>query len=277
MIYGKLHSQGGRLKEETSENLKSAIARVLKKAGAYKMRVAGANKGFKRALAGCHPHDLMTDCNSVIVFGVYVGTDYCRSIKIGAQTTEDHRIMHIFRDLLQYRVAEFLRERGYKAVVPRGFQSREAHTASLSYKLAAAEAGLGVYGKCGIIVTPEYGPRINFGVILTDAVIEPDRRLTEFDPCQNCRVCVDLCPPKAIKDGFHPPEGYNRQTCIGFVMRLRERLGDRNFLCGSCYDHCPIGKTARRGFVRSRYRTIEDLEPVERGSILSDVLSSVGL
>ena len=31
--------------------------------------------------------------------------------------------------------------------------------------------GLGVYGRQSLIITPEYGPRVNFGVVLTDASI----------------------------------------------------------------------------------------------------------
>ena len=139
-----------------SRNLKNELDRFVRSFGAYKMRVAEVGSSFENAIEGCHPRDIMTNCNSVIVFGIYVGKDYYRSIKIGNKT-KDYRILHLFRDWLQYYVAEFLREKGYNTTVPKGFFNQETLMTRLSYKLAAYEAGLGVYGKCGIIITPEYG------------------------------------------------------------------------------------------------------------------------
>ncbi|MCK4483013.1 hypothetical protein KAU55_07270, partial [Candidatus Bathyarchaeota archaeon] len=178
------------MKKVFERDLKDDLDEFIRDFGAYKIRVVGVDKGFDNVIEGCHPRDIMTDCNSVIVFSVYVGTDYYRSIKIEETITKDYRIMHLFRDWLQYRVAEYLKEKGYRTIVPRRVFREETLTASLSYKLAAYEAGLGVYGKCGIIITPEYGPRVNFGVVLTDAILEPDAKLTKFNPCRECQVCV---------------------------------------------------------------------------------------
>jgi len=248
----------------SSQSLKDELIQFVQSLGAYKLQVAEARTGFDNAIDGCHPRDVMKNCNSVIVFGICVGSDYYRSIKIRNEITANHRIMHVFRDWLQYRVSDYLEEKGYKTMIPLGFYDRESMTASLSYKLAAYEAGVGVYGKCGIIITPEYGPRVNFGVILSDAVLEPDPKLVNFNPCNECRVCFDLCPPKAIREDLGPPKSHDRLKCVNFILRLREKTGGKNFLCGYCYDNCPIGKPTKRGFILSRHKTLMGLGPDKR-------------
>jgi epoxyqueuosine reductase QueG len=96
----------------------------------------------------------MGNCNSVIAFAIYVGPDYYRTLRIENKITGEDRIMHIFRDWLQFKVAEYLLRRGHNTVVPTGYFNREALIPRFPFKLAAYEAGLGVYGRRGIIITP---------------------------------------------------------------------------------------------------------------------------
>jgi len=252
-------------------DLKNGLAQFVKSLGAYDMRIADPG-GFENAVFGCRPHDVWEKCNSVIVFGVYVGFDYYRSIQVENKTLGDHRIMHILRDWIQYKVAGFLQEKGHNAIAPTGLFNREKLIHCLSLKLAAYEAGLGVYGRCGIIITPEYGPRVNFGAVLTDAHIETDEKLANFDPCLNCRLCIDSCPPKAIREKPNPPRGHNRDKCVNFVLKLREKLGDKQFLCGYCYNFCPVGRTDKPGFKLSKYKTLLDLSAQERKHLINEVL-----
>lgn len=249
-------------------DLKSDLEQFVKDLGAYAVRVADP-QGFENALLGCHPKNVLRNCKSVIVFGVYVGLDYYRSIQLENKTIGDNRIMHIFRDWIQYRILEFIQERGHPAVVPTGLFDREKLIHRLSLKLAAHEAGLGVYGRCGIIITPEYGPRANFGAVLTETKLEPDGKLTNFTPCLDCQLCADVCPPKAIRTDCNPPKGHNRDRCVNFVLRLRERTADERFLCGYCYDNCPVGKTDKSGFKLSKYRNLSDLPIQERERLVS--------
>ena len=265
------------MRESGPSDLKNELERFVKGFGAYDMRVADASKGFENAYSGCRPRAVMENCNSVVVFAIYVGPNYYRTLKIENKITGEDRIMHIFRDWLQYKVAEYLREKGYCAVVPTGYFSREKLIPRFPFKLAAYEAGLGVYGRCGIIITPKYGPRVNFGVVLTDASLEPDEKMADFDPCLKCRVCIDLCPPKAIREDVSPPLGHDRDKCIDFVLKLREKARDQHFYCGYCYDSCPVGKTDRPGFGLSRYRNLLDLAVGEREHLIKEVISDLGV
>jgi len=251
-------------------DLKVELERFVRGFGAYDMRVAGASKGFENAVSGCRPKDVMENCNSVVVFAIYVGIDYYRSVKTENKTAGDNRIMSILSDWIQYKVAEYLQEKGYYAVVPTGYFNREKYIPRLSFKLAAYEAGLGVYGRCGIIVTPKYGPRVNLRVVLTDANLETDGRLTDFNPCLKCRLCIDLCPPKAIREDVDPPMGHDRDKCINFILKLREKTHDQHFYCGYCYNFCPVGKTDRPGFRLSRYKNLLDLAAKKREHLIKE-------
>jgi len=255
------------LVEEKRLGLKEGVQRFLKERGAFKTRVANPCAGFEKAIKSCHPFDVMKNAKSVIVFGVYVGSDYYRTVNIEGKTEADDRIGYIYRDWLAYELAEFLKGRGFNALLPLGHFDRQRNIARLSFKLAAHEAGFGVYGKSGLVVTPEYGPRVNIGVVVTEAALEPDEKLM-FDPCASCNVCAIVCPVNAIKRDSKPPVSHDRETCLGFIKRLREETNDPRFFCGYCYDKCPVGKTRKRGFQLSRYRKLADLSSRERSRLI---------
>jgi epoxyqueuosine reductase len=67
-------------------------------------------------------------------------------------------------------------------------------------RLSAAAAGLGELGWSKVFLTPEFGPRQRFCVILTDAELEPDPLVPEGQLCDRCMACVRECPGHAISE-----------------------------------------------------------------------------
>lgn len=65
------------------------------------------------------------------------------------------------------------------------------------FRLAAYMAGLGEIGWSKVFLTPEFGPRQRFVVLLTDAELEPDP-IYEGRICDRCKLCVKNCSGKAI-------------------------------------------------------------------------------
>ncbi len=65
------------------------------------------------------------------------------------------------------------------------------------FRIAAFLAGLGEIGWSKVFLTPEFGPRQRFVILLTDAELDPDP-IYEGKICDRCKLCVKNCPGKAI-------------------------------------------------------------------------------
>jgi epoxyqueuosine reductase QueG len=115
-------------------------------------------------------------------------------------------------------------------------------------KLSASEAGIGVYGRSGLIIHPILGNRLRLGAMMTDAVLEPDGRLEGFEPCENCDLCIRMCPAKAFDPTERYPHSWSRETCTG----KRAEIADRGLYCHNCFAVCPAGKLEDRDLLQVR-------------------------
>jgi epoxyqueuosine reductase len=118
---------------------------------------------------------------------------------------------------------------------------------TLAEKPIAHRAGLGFYGKNGIIITPEYGSFVVLGEIVTDLEIEPDQPLDMS--CGQCTLCMDACPTRAIV----MPHFVDRARCIQYISErrgviptdTRELWRNRLYGCSTCQDICPQNSGVR--------------------------------
>ena len=67
----------------------------------------------------------------------------------------------------------------------------------INFRFAAYMAGLGEIGWSKVLLTPEFGPRVRFAVLLTDAELEPDP-IYEGHICDRCKQCARNCGGHAI-------------------------------------------------------------------------------
>jgi epoxyqueuosine reductase QueG len=248
--------------------MKDELEGFLSKFGVFKLGIADPQQGFEMAKSGCHPRDVMKNCNSVIVFVLHVGLDYYTTLDYCQKGDVESRVLSIYRDWVSLQLANFLKDKGYNAIIPYGFKDEKAQIARLSFKLAAYESGLGVFGRPSILITPEYGPRVNFGVVLTDASIKPDKPLRGFNPCKECDICVRLCPTNGIDKELPPPKGFDRNRCVQFVYWTRQKTRRKIMLCGYCYNNCPVGEISEKTFHLDKWRTLLDLSEKERKRLL---------
>lgn len=143
-------------------------------------------------------------------------------------------------------LTQYIRNLGYRAVA-------SLNDTALSIPLAI-QAGLGQYGRHGLLITPEFGPRVRIAKIFTDlplAFDEPiDFGVTEF--CNICRRCSDGCPVKAIpadepseqRHGISNLKGVkkwtvNAEKCFKFWT-------NQGTDCSICIRICPYNKDFSR-------------------------------
>jgi epoxyqueuosine reductase len=256
------------------ERLKKEVNDFLKNLGAFRVGVADPRSGFSYALKGCHPTDVMSGCRSVIVYALNIGLDYYRDVDFEHNNV---RLGHLYRDSTTLQLITLLRGKGYDATeVPREHADSENMIARMSFKLAAYEAGIGVFGRPSIILTPEFGPRVNLGVVLTNAVMKPNEPLKDFNPCDDCSHCARICPVNAIGDRMPPPSGFDRRKCVSFVDWVKRKTNEKVKLCGRCFNRCPAGKLVHETLRVRKWRTLDDLNVEARKRLVSQFETSEG-
>jgi len=203
-----------------------------------------------------YPQSIFPGARSVIIIGLPVHLPVLRTTP-SIYYHELYRTINTLLDQYTYRLASFLNDRGYPSVfIPRdGYGGIDVllknPVAFFSHRHAAFLAGLGTFGVNNALITPEYGPRVRFGSILTAAPLPPDP-LREEGLCTRCMECVTACPAGAL-DGRDYPEGLTDKAACA---RNSADLARRHISpCGICIQVCPVGEDRRHyGGEDSRHR-----------------------
>lgn len=235
---------------------RTSFDRFVKEAGADIAGVANIER-FDERPAEKHPKAIFPEVKSVIILGrritrgtlrgVEEGTNFLNYQLYGADWLDNR-----FIAMTTFQTAEFLEDHGWEAVPlqnlppeipPMGVSVKKNHPAPnvmLDFDDAAVRAGVGEIGYCGILLTPEFGPRQRIQMILTDAEIEPDPLLKE-----------EICPRNTECKGFCPLGAFTgeKELVIGEKKMKVAEIDYRK--CGSCKNgaqpnrYHPAGKPDR--------------------------------
>jgi len=245
---------GGTQKEQEKVEPSAAKTRAMTRAVKNAARMYGA------ALAGIaeidrrwlytadrsgEPYEIPESIDRAIVMAIemdYEGISTSPAFPSALSTAVGYSTMAF----VEIELTAFIRRLGFRAV-PCG------NDIALSVPLAI-DAGLGQYGRHGLLITKEYGPRVRIAKVLTDMPLLPDRPDTGFCDavvrfCETCEKCAHHCPSKSIPKGkTRTWEGetlsnnpgtkkwfVNPETCYGFWM---ENGSD----CSNCIRSCPYNK-----------------------------------
>lgn len=117
-------------------------------------------------------------------------------------------------------------------------------------KDSAVLAGLGVFGKNNILVTPQFGPRVRLRGIFMETELEPTGPLA-FDPCTGCDMpCFRSCPRDAFRSGKYErnfckqeqdERDANFEVMDGDIMGIDEPCNVIKY-CRNCELSCPVGR-----------------------------------
>jgi epoxyqueuosine reductase len=142
---------------------------------------------------------------------------------------------------------------------------------SVDLRRAAVEAGIGSYGKNGLVLLKKFGPRVRLGAVLTSAPLKPTKKRFKSLCPPKCQICVSGCPGKALLGEGRVDKRACGRVIFQFGLRgmikfvgemigaspkkkaellksypfreLWQTLASGNYyFCFECQASCPIGK-----------------------------------
>ena len=178
------------------------------------------------------------------------------AVPYGKQLTGDTYAEQDFEDGIQMARARLegiveqletvLRACGTAYTVPPVAQSNETELlAPFSFKYAATRAGIGWIGRNDVVITRRYGPRVRLSAVLVDAPLTCGTPVTESGCPDDCRLCVEVCPCRALIgtrwDAMRlRAEIIDYHRCNRMRSAFIPKLGRKN-ACGRCLAVCPFG------------------------------------
>lgn len=203
---------------------------------------------FDDAPKGYHPLDVLPTCKSVISFGCRfpVGTLICQS------DTTYTRVRNSITPKMDAMALDFCIEMEKNHIVCVPIPTNESQwdkktgrwRSIVSQKHIAQAAGLGTIGRNSLLITPEFGSMVWLGAVLCEQEFEPDEMKESL--CDNCNLCVDLCPVHALEN----PEIINQQSCWDFAFGNNEDEQVWKISCHKCRDICPYNLGSQNSILR---------------------------
>ena len=208
------------------------------------------SRNYSRQKLTDKPMDLPDDFSHVVVIANEMDHETIQTVPSalsGAATGQGYS-----RDIIAaLSLTQYIRNLGYRAVA-------SLNDSALSIPLAI-QAGLGQYGRHGLLITPAFGPRVRIAKIFTDLPLIADAPI-DFgvtETCNICRRCSDGCPIKAIPADapkFETPDEIshvkgvrkwtiNAKQCFKFWV-------NQGTDCSICIRVCPYNKDFSKAFNR---------------------------
>ena len=191
-----------------------------------------------------HPSALLPGVRSILMLGVSYGT---------VLNSEPHPIRQLSGIVEYARGVDYhrwIRSRldtlaeKHRELFPDGRCRPAVDTAPILEKQYAAAAGLGTVGKNTLLINPKLGSTFFLAVFLSTEELEPTPLPELFDPCIDCRLCLDACPTGALCE----PYILDSRRCLSYWTLIHRgelpddiaaKRGGRFLGCDTCQSVCP--------------------------------------
>lgn len=203
----------------TSKDIKEAALRM----GADIVGIGSIDR-WATAPIQMDPKQIMPRAKSVIAMGFRVLRGSLRGVEEGTYFSNYSAmgyggITYVYMPMTVINLSKMIEDAGYEAV-PMGHQSdwraidnvgyfredysrpiapdKAAPDVMISLRMAGFLCGLGEIGYSKMLLTPEFGPRVRIGIIITELELEPDPIMEPGTLCNKCMACVRGCPGGCI-------------------------------------------------------------------------------
>ena len=202
----------------TAQDIKAAAKRM----GADLVGIGSIDR-WSTAPIQMDPKQIMPRAKSVITLGFRVLRGSLRGIEEGTYFSNYSAmgyggITYLYMPMTVINLAKMIEDAGFEAV-PMGHQSdwraidnvgylrnasrpvepgKAAPDVMINLRIAAFLCGVGEIGYSKMLITPEFGPRVRVGVIITELELEPDPIIEPGTLCNRCMACVRECPGGCI-------------------------------------------------------------------------------
>ena len=202
----------------TSQDIKAAAKRL----GADIVGIGSIDR-WSTAPIQMDPKQIMPRAKSIICLGFRVMRGSLRGIEEGTYFSNYSAmgyggITYLYMPMTIINLSKLIEDEGYEAV-PMGHQSdwrsidntgfpmnisrpvapgKAAPDVMINLRIAGFLCGLGEIGYSKMLLTPEFGPRVRVGIIITDLELEPDPIIEPGTLCNRCMACVRECPGGCI-------------------------------------------------------------------------------
>lgn len=254
----------------SSTLLTEEIRELSMREGGYLFGVADVDR-FEGAPRGHHPAEIVRGAKTVIAIGIPLVEQVCDweemyqdseilGPEIRKTLLQDYLYSEVNYNFINDRLNQIalrltlhLQARGYRSTYfPATFGPgyRQYHDmipgwmGLFSQRHAAVRAGLGEFGLNNVVVTPEYGPRVRFNTVITQAPLTVSPLLRE-KAClgSGCSLCLEQCGGQALRllPSFDDREVWLNPVSRTDMSRCREARKEA-FCYGRCLRVCPVGR-----------------------------------
>ncbi|MFT7586776.1 MAG: epoxyqueuosine reductase [Cellvibrionaceae bacterium] len=187
------------------------------------------------------PQEIPEGLNNVIVTAQPMDYNLVRTVPSALSGTATG-LGYSHDALVVLAITQYIRNLGYNAVA-------SMNDTAMAIPLAI-KAGLGEYGRNGLLITPKFGPRVRLGKIFTDMPLEHDQPI-QFgvkEMCEECNACAAGCPVKAIPFGKPSAERHNQSNLKGVSKwsvdgeKCFSYWTAQNSDCSICIRVCPYNR-----------------------------------